>query len=493
MASARDPALAADVISWTMPVELGSVARSEVSDIVAGPGGFVATGLGFDNGQNQGRVWFTVDGQLWEEPAFELFDTKLVGPVAATADAFYVVAITNADRTPEDEGEANPTVGDSQLYRSADGRNWEPWGEPIQRPYDIAATADTLLRTAVSGFEWSPDGLEWSEVSLESSGDVVGQISSGPLVTGDPNYLHGFDDGSFTIWTSTDGRSWSKLPEPPTMGFVVAHPDGPLLFSNTDTDLCLDDLAASPVEIVDLADQQWACGSPTEMHQLDEDTSTWIALNQSGPGPTPSYTPIVRLGEDLVAAVTEPSKALTVWTAPISTLQWQPHTTYNYAQDLGSPGHAHAASSTTHVIIVTQDRAADGKTGVIVGSAQNATEQGPLPSVPDDAIVGAVQPISHRDFEQHLARSRDNLGAVMVGDPCDEVRRGTNGVDSPTVYRDNPLVPLGALDATGETCEIAGWFYSPWYLVEDLPAPTPEHPDPQNYLFSDNGTVIGRT
>ncbi|MGI9029718.1 MAG: sigma factor-like helix-turn-helix DNA-binding protein [Ilumatobacteraceae bacterium] len=81
-------------ITWTQAPDTGSLARSAVAGVVSGPTGFVATGMGFDDGRNQGRVWFSRDGMAWEEPAFDLFDAKAVGLPAATSEAFYVVAAT---------------------------------------------------------------------------------------------------------------------------------------------------------------------------------------------------------------------------------------------------------------------------------------------------------------------------------------------------------------------------------------------------------------
>jgi len=359
-----------DEIAWTTPVELGSVARSQVAGIVSGPGGFVATGMGFDDSRNQGRVWFTTDGENWVEPAFELFDTKTVGLPAATSTAFYVMAATNTDRTSANEGEDQPYVENAQLYRSTDGLDWEPWGEPMGDFVDLAATGDTLLRSSGAGLEWSVDGLDWSAAAIESDNELEAmQLGGAPLVAGTPSFLHGFDGGVFTIWTSSDGRSWTKLPTPPAWGFVVSQPQGTLLFSNTTSDECQDDVVTGdPGE--DMVDQQWSCSSRLEMYLLENGAPTWTQIDEPGPGPTPSYVPIYSLGNTLVAAVTAPDKALTVWTSPIAGYDWValPATTLAYGQNVGSPGSAAAASSDNHVIVVSEDRAVDGQTGVIVGT-----------------------------------------------------------------------------------------------------------------------------
>lgn len=384
--AAPSPVLPPDVISWARASDPGSIARSQVSRVVAGPAGFVAIGMGFDDGQNQGRVWHSSDGLTWHEPAFDLFDPKQVGSIAATADAYFVVAGTNPDRLGLGEGASSP---DLQLFRSADGTSWEPWGEPWGNNGAVTSTDNVLLRSPEPGLlEWSADGIEWTAATFGDSpvDDAYFDVWGGVIRDGETAYLRGFAADEFAVWSSTDGRSWQQLPTPPAGGTIAAVPGGIVMITNPREQECaaltnqrFDNLEGSiPPDATDLdsaADAQWTCTAEPDVYRFNADSATW-SLDAHHLVDTPVIPSVARLSNTLVAPLIEPSKALTIWTAPVDTLEWteQTPTRLAYIDNTGSPGMAAIAASENTVVVFTEDRMVDEQTAIMVGITQLASE-----------------------------------------------------------------------------------------------------------------------
>jgi hypothetical protein len=373
-------------ITWERATGPGSVARSQVSRVVAGPSGFVAIGMGFDDGRNQGRVWHSTDGLVWDEPAFDLFDSRSVSGVAATSDAHYVIAGTNPDRLGLGEGASSPDV---QLFRSTNGRSWEPWGEPWGYAGAVAAADDVLLRSPEVGMlEWSIDGLDWTSASFTDVpvDDAYFDILGGVTQIDETAYLRGFTADKFTVWSSTDGRSWQQLPTPPDGGAIAAVPDGLVMITNPREEECaalsnrqIDDLHTGPTppsgaDLQAAADARWACAAQPDVYRYNSDSATW-SLDPHHLGETPASTSIARLGNTLVAPLVEPAKALTIWTAAADTPVWheQAPTRLTYDDNIASPGMAVIATSADRVVVFTEDRQVDGETAIIVGSLESAS------------------------------------------------------------------------------------------------------------------------
>lgn len=399
MPDANVAALALDTVSWQQAVDTGSLARSQVWGVVSGPGGFVATGMGFDDGKNQGRVWFSPDGLSWVEPALEVFDAEAVGYPAATRDAFFVVAQSNTDRLGLGEGAAAPN--DAQLFRSVDGQRWEPWGDPWGAGGSLASTSDVLLRQQPDRpLEWSPDGLTWAPTSLgaETNNGLFLDLGHEGVIHGEgATYLRGEDGQEFVIWSSTDGQLWEALPAPPAGGSVASVPDGLIVISDPREQEC-NDIASSlfdagqttsggqvDVEALDEAMRsQWECATQPDIYRFDETTRVWTP-STSHPGETPQVPAVVRLANTLVAALIEPDKAMTAWTAAADSLTWveQPATRLTFGDNAGSPGTAIAAASAKRAVIITPDRVVDGETAVMVGTLgadNNITTSTPPPN-----------------------------------------------------------------------------------------------------------------
>ncbi|MFT3852282.1 MAG: hypothetical protein QM733_06050 [Ilumatobacteraceae bacterium] len=355
-------------LAWQPAADTGSLGRSQANGVTAGPGGFVATGMGFDDERNQGRVWFSPDGLTWEEPALDVFDAKAVGAPAATSEAFYVIAVTNPDRLPNSH-EGDPVPNDAHLYRSVDGRTWERWGDVLSHIDRIAAAGDTLLRLdAGSLLFWSVDGLTWTPATVPEAPAFIG-LGDGNAFTPGPGpwYIFGSRDDGPVLWQSDDARTWTEIPAPPGGGRPVPTDDGLVSVFNPDTQRCtlkpLDTVPTDAAGWQTRLDAQWQCAAQLTTVRLDASSNTWVTVPEPGPGPTPIFTRLVRLGNVLVAPIIGPDRTLTIWTADQSSLHWQPDpsTTISFGDDTGSPQQPLVVASGDRVVVVGPPTA--GSTG----------------------------------------------------------------------------------------------------------------------------------
>lgn len=347
----------ADEIAWTRATDTRSIARSQVSRVAFGPAGFVAIGMGFDEGKNQGRVWHSADGITWDEPAFELFESRSVMSVAATADSYFVLAGTNPDRLGLGEAGVSPDV---RLYRSTDGRSWEPWGDLWGESGGMTSAGGVLLRSPeIGSLEWSADGLDWAAATFTDVPPQNGffDMEPGGVAHGDGiAFLRGFDAERFVVWSSTDGRTWDRLPSPPAGGSMAIVPGGVVVISNPREREC------------GALAERWSCAAPPGVHRYDTATGAWVT-GVNSPGETPAVPSVARLANSLVVPLIEPAKALTIWTAPVDVLEWteQRSTRLPYGDNVGSPGLAVIGTSGDTAVVFSDDRLVDGETVVLVG------------------------------------------------------------------------------------------------------------------------------
>ena len=356
-------------LSWVQSSDVGSLGRSSVTGIVAGPGGFVATGMGFDGQRNQGRVWFSTDGLSWTEPALDLFDALVVSRPVATSTAFYVAAATNADRTPQDEGEGQPSLADAFLYRSVDGVSWERWGAPLgELPVGLAGVGDGLLRTAWSPDRdelvpwWSADGASWSRAQF--SDERVGLPLDRNAVTVDGiHYVGGrrstARQAGLDIWSSRDGSIWERLPSPPAEGALTAAAGDLVLVT---------DPPAQATYRYDLARQQWI----------------EVASGNDGAPSTPA-TP-VPVGDLLVAPTVAADGSMTVWTTSTTDIAWRPEPASTIQPDSvagGQPQSVAVAASPDRVVIASTTPSVPVETVIQVGTAAQPSSSDGEPAVSD--------------------------------------------------------------------------------------------------------------
>ena len=367
-------------LTWERAANEGSLGRSQVTGLSAGPGGFVATGMGFDDGRNQGRVWFSLDGSSWSEPALDVFDAKsMVGAPAATSQAYYVVAATNADRLPNSH-EGDPAPSSSRLYRSVDGHIWSPWGDQIGSIQQIAAAGNTLLRLDMDNqLYWSSDGLSWNATVIPGHPTLVTLGDGNAFSPGiGPWYIYGERNNAPALWQSTDAKTWTEIAAPPGGGRPAATSAGLISLFDPDAQRCIDQqqtaISAEP-DFHGLADTQWACAHQLSVARYDDTTDSWTTAAPAGLGQGKTFGRLGALNDVVVAPILGPDRTMTIWTADATGGPWQPdpHTTLNYTTNDGSPQPALIAVSTDRIIVVPSPTIAGNATTqtILIGQRPN--------------------------------------------------------------------------------------------------------------------------
>lgn len=378
VASSLTPTTIGDA-AWQVRTDPSSISRSQVSDITGGPTGFVAVGLGVDDGKNQGRVWFSPDGLSWQEPALAQFDTMSIGSVVATTTAFYVLAFPNTDRVAS---------GPGVLYSSADGITWTPLGNPpgsldvvgdllvsISDEHPATTTAQGILITDQL-MQVSTDGATWTSATFVGA-DPTEQMSFPATPIVHSNTLHYVMTTESTagtnvvtrIWSTADGRTWTPLPEPPILGPLIGTPDGPMLGDNTALAEC-GPSSSTPIDaaaVTVIREEGWTCVGDTRLTVLPEGSSSWTTLEPTGIPPTQILQPIASDGDALIMPVTTTSHHLTLVASYDGGNNWLPQAADIDLDPSGSNG-----SSPQRAVMAT----ARGTT-VFAVSVSSSTSTGP--------------------------------------------------------------------------------------------------------------------
>lgn len=217
-----------DGIAWKRGTVPSGSGTGQLTDVVAGPGGFVAVGsLDTDQGSRP-VVWASTDGSAWSDVPVSP-DESTVGAMQAIVhvDAGYV-----AVGTTQLDGFA--TVG--AAWVSADGRTWSSaprqvaFTPPVEQTpergggvsiTDVVAggpgfvavgSVDARNGTAGAIFT-SPDGNSWTRLALDAvlDGAYLRRATTwagGLAVAGE---MIGYAGSDPAIWTSRDGVAWAPL------------------------------------------------------------------------------------------------------------------------------------------------------------------------------------------------------------------------------------------------------------------------------------------
>ena len=323
-------------LQWGTAVEPGSIARSQVfglNSLVAGPTGFVAVGIGFEDGRNVGRVWFSADGSSWQEPALAVFDAWSVAQVTATSTAFYVTAAPNPDRSEDD------AAGPSKIFRSPDGIAWTDIGPAPGNGYLMAA-GDLLLSIgytvpppstnssvvadspstasrATSTVLMSQDGVIWLPATTDADLVSPGMIGNMFVRSDHAWYLDVFDPADPTqtwhVSATTDGRSWTRVSDPPFGGPLIGVPGGVIIAGN-DLPNCVG-VQSGPLDDAALEaqiDRMWACVGDTKFAYLAEESDRWVEIQPVGIPPTMFVQQTARVGTSIYMPVTTSDGRLVV-------------------------------------------------------------------------------------------------------------------------------------------------------------------------------------
>lgn len=194
--------------------------------VAAWRGGFVAAGYtGSLVGPVRAAFWTSPDGRDWRRIADStaFLDARVAG-VATTADGAALVAVGAS-------GDAKAATG-AAAWRSDDGETWRRAADSTSLHgavmNSVAAGSDMLVAVgsdlaAVRAVTWeSADGLTWTQAPDAAALDNFGlkieirdvsKTGSGYVAGG--HYLFGTQFPSAAVWTSDDGRSWTRAADVP--------------------------------------------------------------------------------------------------------------------------------------------------------------------------------------------------------------------------------------------------------------------------------------
>jgi len=228
------PVPAVGGLTWDRVPDQQAFAGAEMTEVAAGPGGYVAVGCPTDC---LSTAWHSADGRTWERvelPAAGIID----GGMHVVGDAAGYVAWGGL---VEPDGRAG-------IWSSTDGTTWR-----AAPPIEGAVAIESVVRFRGAWFAsggagqrgavvfTSPDGVAWEEIPFldetgaeMAPGDAIWSLA--PLVATDDGLLSfgpSEDEGVMTSATfrSTDGSRWRathELPSGANVGAVVVA-DGRLV------------------------------------------------------------------------------------------------------------------------------------------------------------------------------------------------------------------------------------------------------------------------
>jgi hypothetical protein len=199
-----------DGVTWARTSVAGSYGHP-MGDVTAFGNGFVAVGAG--NAFDGGYIWTSDDGLKWtqvKDPA--LAGLTLTG-VTDGPDGLVAVGFTGVSGRPDNRSPA--------VLTSTDGLHWSRVG-PGQQAFVPPTPAD--------GITWSlqPASVTSSSVGYVAVGTASGFACQGPASAG-WDCPYGLEVTEASVWTSPDGRSWTRVLRDPV--FQGMHGPGSGLVS----------------------------------------------------------------------------------------------------------------------------------------------------------------------------------------------------------------------------------------------------------------------
>ena len=390
------PPTAPTRLQWEAAAYPTSIARSQVwglNGVVAGPTGFVAVGIGFEDGRNVGRVWFSADGSSWQEPALDVFDAWSVAQVTATSTAFYVTAAPNPDRS---EGDPAPPA---RIFRSADGIAWTDIGLAPGNAQlravgnvllSIGNTTSTVTNSSVepdltsaprpsSAVLTSTDGINWQQATTDADLASPPMVGNSLVNSDHAWYLDVFDPADVTrswhVATTTDGTSWTRVTDPPFGGPLIGLPGGVIIASN-DLPTCQNTPISTPADTAAVEasiEAAWACVGDTKFAYLAEGSDVWVEIEPAGIPPSMFVQQTARVGTNIYMPVTTSDGHLLVVQSNDEATTWSQvdDTTIDLRPDgaaLVGPSFANVATRDGTIVIMIDSPVATGMgTAILVG------------------------------------------------------------------------------------------------------------------------------
>ena len=223
------PTAPPEVLEWQPAVVEDAPAGWEFTRVKAVPNGFIAVAVA-----NSGRttaLWSSADGLRWSRLTAEDAPAAGILDVASTALMGSLPALTAVGSSPQRA---------AMTWTSNDGRVWAPaaFPEPAASLRWIAASPNVILAGGSIGSDgaiwWSTDAVSWNRARLPSAKGYFtpgAQDGSPAMVRGANLSWSGPGKDGWTafgdvppppdgagfpvsvIWSSFDGRSWTRLPD----------------------------------------------------------------------------------------------------------------------------------------------------------------------------------------------------------------------------------------------------------------------------------------
>jgi len=210
-----------DGVSWSRVIDsdLGGPGAQQMTGITRWRRGLVAVGsTALHDRDYDGRIWLSEDGSDWTvvtDPDLGGPDNQFIETVAAVGIG--LIAVGSSD----DAGDRDLVV-----WTSPDGIDWDRVvsaglggpGDQILWPFGkpILATDDLIVVSGMDDDEaavWtSADGRTWSRVHLPHVLGGTGQQAIAGLAAAGPGVLAvGWNDLDAAVWTSEDGKNWTGI------------------------------------------------------------------------------------------------------------------------------------------------------------------------------------------------------------------------------------------------------------------------------------------
>lgn len=420
------PAAPPPEIDWQMVRPEGSIASSNVDAVVSGPNGFVATGMGLDDGKNWGRVWHSTDGVTWTEPAVDVFGARWVGVPVATPTAYFVIAGPNPDRADAPTG--------TSLFHSLDGEDWQPvatadglqllgaagdrlvavWTEAM--PASDGVDPNTTVPMPRTEVRVSFDGINWAPAMFtEGAPDVT--VFGWTIAAGGRTYLNGEVDAELVIWESMDGLEWHRLPAPP-QGVLASFGSSPAIVLNPGLQECRQELVFPTISDGQFQDgawkefeaAEWLCGAVASIWRWDG--ASWVKVTAAGPGPSPVLGTVLHFAGQLIAPVITPDRTLVAATS-VDGFSWATAAVQAaLPEDGGSPQMAISGVSADVAVFITPGGMGEF-TSLLIGTvvSEAATQTTGVLAIGEFVMVGATNELQAAGFVVDAKEGRGQEGA----------------------------------------------------------------------------------
>jgi hypothetical protein len=299
--------------SWQPTTGLNDAGATAIGSVAAGPNGFIMIGYA---GAPAHAGWFSPDGVHWNALPTAPFAGLELAAVQATSTAFYMLAYP----TPVDP-DTPPKV---RVLRSTDAVSWAEINPgPGQ---GLAVIGDQFLRIIDAELMVSTDATSWQTATVDGitlqADSRIDEVGSGPgrlyalVTTPSPT------SAGAHIIESTDGASWTVLPDPPAFGSIVGTNAGVVVVSNPVNHGCVGPgLGGASTTTTDAAKQ---CTSNPAVYRLRDRDTTWTELTGTGLPPVAAMARPIAVGDVVDLPVVSADGALTLYESSDGAATWSP-------------------------------------------------------------------------------------------------------------------------------------------------------------------------